>query len=431
MARGKHLLTAAEVKAARAPAMLHDGGGLYLKAEPGATADAPPQRSWLLRYTAPGTRKRRWMGLGSAETVTLKKAREAADAARDQLDAGIDPIDHRKLDRLAAATEAAHQRTLREASLEYLGAKRKDWGDKHAKLWLAAMETHVFPKIGGVPVVALDTSRQGVAFIKLVLKPLWHDRPETGRKIRQRLEAVLEYSSANGYRGQADNPARLARIEHILGDTKRSVKHHPALPYADVGAFMVDLRELVGLGAEALALCILTTTRTTETLGARKTEFALDDALWVIPKDRMKGRKEKRKEHRVPLSHQAVALLRRLFAAYPKSPFVFPGLGTQSHLSGMSMLKVLERMGRDDITVHGFRSTFRDWAADETDFPREVAEAALAHAVGDKTEAAYRRGDALEKRSKLMQAWADYCDTPIKAGANVVRMAKRKAGGAK
>lgn len=428
MARGKHLLTAAEVKAVRAPAMLHDGGGLYLKAEPGASADAPPQRSWLLRYTAPGSSKRRWMGLGGAETVTLKRARDAAEAAREQLEAGIDPIDHRKLDRLAAATEAAHQRTLKEASLEYLETKRKDWGEKHARLWLAAMEAHVFPKIGGVPVAALDTSRQGVAFVKLVLKPLWHEKPETGRKIRQRLESVLEFSSANGYRGQADNPARLTRIEHILGETKRAVKHHPALPFDQVGGFMEDLRALDGLGAAALEVCILTTTRTTETLGARKAEFTLDEALWVIPKERMKGRKEKRKEHRVPLSRQAVVLLRRLFAAYPKSPYVFPGLGTESHLSGMAMLKVLERMGRDDITVHGFRSTFRDWAADKTDFPREVAEAALAHSLGDKTEAAYRRGDALEKRRKLMQLWADYCDTP---SGNVVAITKRKAGGAK
>jgi integrase len=192
---------------------------------------------------------------------------------------------------------------------------------------------------------------------------------------------------------------------------------------------MEELRDLDGLGAAALDLCILTTTRTNETLGARKTEFTLDDALWIIPKERMKGRKDQRKEHRVPLSTQAAALLRRLFAAHPKSAFVFPGLGTDTHLSGMAMLKVLERMGRDDITVHGFRSCFRDWAADETDFPREVAEAALAHTLGDKTEVAYRRGDALEKRRRLMQLWADHCDNTRATG--VVVPMKRKAEGSK
>jgi integrase len=412
--RGIHRLSAPQVRSFSAPGMIHDGGGLYLQLAARPARDGAPAgatKSWLLRFTSPAG-KRREMGLGSVDDVSLKDARDAAAAAYKQLKAGIDPIDKRRLERAAEALEAQHARTFKQAALEYLETKRKDWGDKHAKLWLASSEAYVFPHIGALPIAALDTSRQGVAFIKQVLKPIWHAKPETGRKVRQRLEAVLEFGAASGYRGNADNPARLARVEHILGESPRQVRHHPALPFEKVGAFMAELRGLDGLGALALQHCILTTTRTHETLGCRKTEFDLDGALWVIPKERMKGRRDKRKEHRVPLSRQTVKLLRKVFAAYPKSPFVFPGLGTDTHLSGMAMLKVLERMGRDDITVHGFRSTFRDWAADATDFPREVAEAALAHALGDKTEAAYRRGDALAKRQKLMQEWADYCDRP-------------------
>ncbi|HYD86795.1 MAG TPA: integrase arm-type DNA-binding domain-containing protein [Vitreimonas sp.] len=418
MARGKHLLTAAEVSAARPPAMLHDGGGLYLKVEPGAEPQGVAQRSWLLRYTAPATSKRRWMGLGSADAVTLKQARTAADAARKQLEAGLDPIDQRRLEKAAAAVEAEHARTFKQAALEYLETKRAGWGEKHAKLWLAAMDKYAFRLIGALPVAAFDTSRIGVGNIKRVLSPIWSEKPETARRLRQRLESVLEYAAAHGYR-EGDNPARLARVEHILGKSSRAVEHRPALPFAEVGAFMADLRKLDGLGALALELTVLCATRTTETLGARKAEFDLEAALWVIPAERMKGRNGERREHRIPLSWQAAALLRRVFAAHPKSPFVFPGLGTDSHLSGMAMLKVLERMGRDTITTHGFRSTFRDWAADATDFPRELAEQALAHKLPDKVEAAYRRGDALEKRAKLMQAWADYCDRAAAGGAVV------------
>lgn len=425
MARGKHLLTAAAVKAASAPAMLHDGGGLYLKAE--ASGDGE-QRSWLFRYTAPATSKRRWMGLGSEETVSLKDARTAAEKARQQLEAGIDPIDKRKLERAAAAVEVDHARTFKQAALEYVETKRGEWSAKHAKLWLATLEEYAFPHIGSLPVAVLDTSRVGIAYIKTVLKPIWTTKRETARRVRQRLEAVLEYASAHGYRGQADNPARLVRVEHIMGKSDRTVKHHPALPYAEIGTFVGDLRKLDGLGASALDLTILCVTRTHETLGARKAEFDLAGAVWVIPAIRMKGRKLERREHRVPLSRQAVKLLRLLFAAYPKSEFVFPGLGTRTHLSGMAMLKVLERMGRADITVHGFRSSFRDWAAEQTEYHRDLAEEALAHVIEGKTEAAYRRGDSLEKRRPLMQAWADYCERPV---AEVVALSAAGRTGAR
>jgi integrase len=426
MARGKHLLTAAEVKAARAPAMVHDGGGLYLKVDEGTAAELS-QRSWLFRYTARATSRRRWMGLGSAEVVTLKQARDAADGARRLLEAGKDPIDQRNLERASEAVEAAHARTFKQAALEFLDTKRSEWGsEKHAKLWLAMMEGHVFPEIGALPVSAFDTSRVGVAYVKRVLTPIWTAKPETARRVRQRLEAVLEYASAHGYRGQADNPARLTRVEHVMGKSPRTVEHRPALPFVEVGAFMAALRDLDGLGASALELTILCATRTTETLGARWAELDLEGAHWTIPAQRMKGRKGERREHRVPLSRQAVELLRRLRASDSKGEFVFPGLGAAGHLSNMAMLKTLERMERTDITVHGFRSTFRDWAADATTFSRELAEQALAHTLGDKTEAAYRRGDALDKRRPLMQAWADYCDAVTAESAEIVAMTRKR-----
>lgn len=440
MARGKELLTAAEVRAARAPAMLHDGRGLYLQVEAASDPDAPPNRSWVFRFTSPHTKQRRWMSLGRADAgaVSLKAARLAADACRRQLDAGIDPIDQRRRERDVAADEAAHARTFKQAALEYLETKRSEWASpKYRKLWLATLESYVFPQVGALPVSALDTSRNGMAYVKRILsakqedegnESLWIAKPETARKIRQRCEAVLEYASAHGYRGEADNPFRLGRVQHIMGKSPRDVRHMPALPFDEVGDFMSELRKLDGLGASALQLTILCATRTTETLGARWTEFDLEARRWVVPAARMKGRKGQRREHRIPLSRQAVRLLRDLREADPKGVFVFPGLGTGSHLSGMAMLKVLERMKRQDITVHGFRSTFRDWAAERTNFPREVAEQALAHTVEGKTEAAYRRGDALEKREKLMQAWADFCDAAQVTGAVVNLKAKRGGG---
>ncbi|GAM99127.1 integrase [alpha proteobacterium U9-1i] len=417
MARGKELLTVAAIKATKPPAKLHDGQGLYCEIVESGGDDASTLRRWLFRYTAPNSNKRRWMGLGSFEAVSLKQARDAADEARKLLRAGVDPIDKRKVEKITQAMEAAQSRTFKEAALEFLEAKRADWtSKKHAKIWLSTLDDYAFSKIGGLPVSHLDTTRQGVAYIKAVLTPIWREKPETARRVRQRIEAVLEYASAHGYR-HGDNPAALARVQHMMGKSARQVTHRPALPYEQIADFMPKLRAVNGLGARALELTILCATRTTETLGAMWSEVDLSTAVWEIPGERMKMKRS----HRIPLSRQAVAMLTLLRKADPHGKYVFPGQGTKRRpLSGMTMLKVLERMERTEVTVHGFRSTFRTWAGECTSVPREVCEMALAHIQGDRTEQAYARGDLFAKRATLMQLWADACDAA--SGGEVVKL---------
>jgi integrase len=407
-------LTATEVRNAKVPGFVHDGGGLFLQvaARSPKTDPAGVSKSWVFRFTSPtvltnsGKRMRREMGLGSADRVTLGDARRLADAARKVLSEGDDPIERRKavqLARIDAAEAARRAITFRQASERYLDAQRRAWRtEKQAKLWAASMAAYAYPVLGEVPVSAVDVGR-----VLEVLEPIWFEKPETAARIRQRVEAVLDWAAVRGHRA-AENPARWrGHLEKTLPARAKPVRHHPALPYEQMAAFMKALRAIQGSGALALELCILTASRSTETLNARWREFDLEAALWTIPADRMKAKRA----HRVPLSAQAVALLARLKqAAHPGADLLFPGQGTGRALSGMSMLAVLRRMERTDITVHGFRSTFRDWAGEVTNFPREVAEAALAHVLPDKTEAAYRRGDALEKRRLMMQSWADFCE---------------------
>ncbi len=401
-----HKLTAPQVRNAKTPGRLNDGAGLYLQTIAKPEKDGKPAgvfRSWVLIYTAPDGRRRE-MGLGSATTVALADARMAADAARKLLQGGLDPIEHRKAEKAAKALTAARALTFKEAAAAYMTAQSPTWKSaKHEKLWASSLEAYAYPQIGPIAVAAVD-----VGLVLKVLEPIWAEKPETASRIRQRIEAVLDWASVRGYRA-GENPARWrGYLQKALPARAKPVKHHAALPFAEVSAFMSDLRKAEGLSARALELTILCATRTTETLAAKWSEFDLDAALWTIPAERMKAKRP----HRVPLSKQAVKMLRLLRAADRRGVYVFPGLGTKRPLSGMAMLKVLQRMGRDDITVHGFRSSFRDWTGEATNVPREIAEQALAHVLGDKTEAAYRRGDALEKRAKLMQAWADFIDKP-------------------
>lgn len=425
LAVGKHRLTAAAVRNARKLGMLHDGGGLYLQITEGAEPDTP-RKSWLLRYQSPLGRRRE-MGLGSAETVTLATARDLAEAAKALAGRGVDPIEQRKADRAAAALEAARAMTFREAAEAYMKAHAHDWrNEKHRAQWTATLDAYAYPVLGPLPVAAID-----VALVLRVVEPIWLTKRETASRVRGRIEAILDWCAVRGYR-HGDNPARWrGHLQKALPKRPKAVKHHAALPLADLGAFMASLREVRGTAALALEFCILTATRTNETLGARWAEIDLDAAVWTIPAERMKANRE----HRVPLSRQAVALLRKVEPlATPRTRYVFPGADRKSPLSGMSMLMTLRRMKRPDgkpyaesVTVHGFRSVFRDWAADATRFPREVAEAALAHTLRDQTEAAYRRGDALAKRRQLMQAWADFADRRV-TGAEVIEMqGKRKA----
>ena len=274
------------------------------------------------------------------------------------------------------------------------------------------------PFMGALPVQQIDAG-----LVVRVLEPIWTTKAETAGRIRQRIEAVLDSATARGYRS-GENPARWrGHLQNLLPAlTKvRRVQHHPALPYTEIGAFMAELRKETGLAARALELLILTATRTTEAIAARWFEIDLEQKIWTIPAERIKAGRE----HRIPLSSAAVALLHQL-AKTKVNEFVFPGRPGKP-LSDGALLKLLKRMMGSNLTTHGFRSTFRDWAAEQTNFPRDVAEMALSHAIGDKVEAAYRRGDLLEKRRRMMEAWAAFVATKPATGKVVIPMQRRTA----
>lgn len=422
--KGKHRLTDREVRNAKTPGRLHDGEGLYLEVSAGApeTPGGPPgvRKRWFLLYTPPEGGKRREMGLGSIASVSLKAAREAADKARADLGAGIDPLVARDKERKEKARARARQLTFKQAAETFIASESAGWKNpKHEKLWRASLEEYAFPVIGSLSVADVDTQA-----VLRVIEPIWKTKNETASRVRGRIEAILDWAAVRGYRS-ADNPARWRGFlsKALPKRSKvRPVKHHPSLPFRDVGKFMADLREQDGLGALALELTVLTAVRTNEALGARWSEFDLKEKVWSIPKERMKMERP----HRVPLSTQAMALLERIKDAGSKT-WLFPGLGTNKPLSNMAMLKVLERMKRDSITVHGFRATFKTWGEDATDFPREVIEAALAHAIGSAAEQSYRRGDQLAKRRELLQAWANYCDRIPDESGGVIEFKTRES----
>lgn len=397
------------------PGLHADGGGLYLQITSAAA------RSWLYRFMLDG--KARAMGLGSFPDVALAEARERAAECRRLRASGIDPIEARDAERARARTDAAQSITFKESAERYINSHKAGWrNEKHAAQWTATLTTYAYPAFGGLPVQSIDTG-----LVLKALEPIWRTKTETATRVRGRIESVLDWATARGYR-RGDNPARWrGHLDNLLPKRSKvaAVEHHAALPYAEVGAFMVDLRQQPGVGAKALEFVILTAARTGEAIGAQWSEVDLDAALWTVPGDRMKAGRE----HRVPLSKPAVAILRAMRGK--SDDFVFPGGKRGRPLSNMAMAKVLERMGRGDLTVHGFRSSFRDWAAEQTNFPREIAEAALAHTLKDKVEAAYRRGDAIEKRKKLTAAWADYCARPAtKATVTPIRRGAGASGGA-
>jgi len=376
-------------------------------------------KSWLLRYQLDG--KKRWMGLGSFPTFSLSEARERARRERQKLADGVDPLDAKKAERAARALTAAKSITFKEAAEAYMTAKRDGWKNaKHAKQWDATLEAYVYPKIGNLPVAEIDTG--------LVLKcveAIWKDRTETASRVRGRIEAILDWATVRKYR-QGDNPARWrGHLQHVLLDKSKvaKVEHHAALPYRELPSFMAALREREGVAVRALEFAILTAARTGEVIGARWNEIDLAERLWTVPGGRMKAGKQ----HTVTLSAAAVGLLETLYhEGDGDDGFVFIGSRSGAGLSNMSLTAVLKRMGRRDITTHGFRSSFRDWHAEQTSFPGEVAEMALAHTISDKVEAAYRRGDLRKKRFQLAEAWARYCHSPPveKATAKVVPIRK-------
>jgi integrase len=373
-----------------------DGGGLFLQVSKWGT------KAWIFRYQRGG--RERHMGLGAVHTLSLADARERARECRRLLLDGHDPIESREVERGRVRAQAARVVFFKDCGERYHEAQQAGWRNpKHGRQWKTTMETYAYPVLGDLPVASIDT-----AMVVKCLEPIWRVKPQTAKRVRGRIESVLNFATVSGFR-QGDNPARWrGHLDNILpAPTKvRAVKHRPALPYAEVPEFMAALRSHEGLGERALEIAVLTAMRTGEVIGAKWAELDLTAKVWTIPAGRMKGARE----HRVPLSARVLEILAELPRTDPHVLFD-PRVGKQ--LSKDAMLDTLREMGPGNVTVHGFRSTFRDWAAETTAYPNHVVEMALAHAIGGQVEAAYRRGDLFEKRRRLMNEWARYCERPL------------------
>lgn len=389
MARAIHKLTDKQAKAAKDRGRLSDGGGLYLRVTPSPDSIS---RAWSFMWTPKGG-KRKEIGIGPFPAISLSDAREIAATYRAIVAKGGDPSAERGKENI---------KTFADCAAELIAAKSREWSNaKHRYQWEQTLGDSYCKAIRTRPVAEVN-----LADVLAVLRPVWNEKPETASRLRARIEKVLSYAKAHGYRN-GDNPAIWrGNLDAILPKRKKreTVKHHAAMAYADVPAFVTQLAARNAIAADALRLVILTAARTGEVINASWDEIDFDARVWTVPAKRMKMRRE----HAVPLTNEALAILRPLFEARV-SQWIFPGTSPKRPLSNMAMNQLLKRMDRDSITVHGFRSSFRDWAGDETNFPREIAEGCLAHAVGDETERAYRRRDAIEKRRKLLEAWAQFC----------------------
>ena len=375
-------LSATAVKAARQPGRLGDGDGLFLIVQPGGS------KSWMVRVQKNGNR--RDFGLGSASKVTLAVARERCREIRTWMELGLDPAFERR--------KASGIPTFKEATTKVLAAHRKTWrNEKHEGQWLRTLEAYVFPHFGNVAVSEITGP-----MIRNALAEIWLSKPETARRVRQRIGTVLDWAYASGYR---ESEAPMRALSRGLPKQPKKDGHFAAMPYAEVPAYIVKLRERESFSRLALEFAILTAARSGEVRGAMWDEFDLDAKLWTLPKGRMKAARE----HVVPLCTRAIRIVERCAELRRRTcPIVFPGIRGHQPLSDMTLTKLLKEM-KQPYTAHGFRSAFRDWASEETQHPGDVAEAALAHVVANKTEAAYRRGNLLEKRRQLMDDWAAYC----------------------
>jgi integrase len=432
MPRKAPSLSPARVSRLKEPGFYRVGtvAGLALQITPTAA------RTWVLRYEFAG--RRRDMGLGGYPEVPLAKAWEKAREARDKLRAGIDPIDERRAARSALKAAQALALTFKQAARDYIAAHSSAWKNpKHRAQWAATLAEYAYPVIGNVPVRDLE-----IAHMTRVLEPIWQAKTETASRLRGRIERVLDWATVRGYRS-GPNPARWkGNLDTLLPAPARLARneHHAALPLGELGAFMAELRRREGTAARALEFAILTAARSGEVRGALWGEIDLGAKVWTVPSSRMKAQRE----HRVPLSERAVELLRRLPRAQ-KMQLVFaaPNGGT---LSDMSLGAVMRRMndGAEDqrprwidprsgkpVVPHGLRSTFRDWASERTNYPREVTEMALAHRIDDKVEAAYRRGDLFDKRRRMMNDWARFCARIPRKGRVTAGGRGRLAGGSK
>jgi integrase len=417
MARTTELLTAIKIKNSKVKGLYPDGASLYLKVTDTGS------KSWVFRYKRAG--KVRDMGLGNADvdkagSVTLAQARKLAGEARQKLLDGVDPLDERKAEAIVEQAGKANARTFKECARALIGSKEGSWkNEKHRDQWRSTLEVYAYPYLGHLAAAEIDTShvlevlqqqvpverrrKKNTGVVKKA--PLWEARAETAARLRARIEAVLSSAKAMGWRS-GENPARWAdHLAHILPAQPKAkrVKHHPALPYTELPAFMARLRENTSTSARALELVILTAARTGEALKAPFSEFDLIAKIWTVPSKRMKSGRA----HEVPLSPRAVEIVQEM-AEVRTCDFVFPGLVSRRPLSDMALV-MLTRGMRPGITNHGFRSTFKDWCIEQTDYPDHVSEAALAHVSADKVRAAYARSNLFEKRRQLMEAWADFC----------------------
>lgn len=390
------LNTDKQVKAIKKDGLYNVGPNLYLQVDKG-------RRSWIFRFKSPLIGRERHMGLGALSEVSLAEAREKAHECKKLVRNGLDPLEERKNAELQRKRDLARYQTFQDLALQCIEAKRPEWSNvKHASQWESTLSAYVFPVFGDMAINQIDTE-----LVLKALKPIWETKPETASRIRQRIEAVWDFGKARGF-VDGENPARLkGHIDHLLpriSKVKR-IKHHNALAYQKLPEFIDALHERQGSSALALEFLILTAARTREVTEAKWSEIDFDNQIWTIPAERMKARKE----HRVPLAARALALIGSIQSNHNPEEFIFAGMKANKGLSNNALLALLKKMDYAHITAHGFRSTFRDWAAEQAyEFQNETVELALAHRIKNQAEAAYRRGDQLDRRRDLMELWSDY-----------------------
>ena len=417
-------LSPLKIKTLTTPGRYNDGDGLYLhvrESKPRNSEEAPTlYRAWVFRYRNRITGKHRDKGLGTLRDLSLKEARETARKHRNALRNGIDPIEVHRQARINAMLEYARRITFGDCAKRYIETHRAGWRNaKHIYQWERTLEVYC-DVLMLLPVAEIDTR-----LVLQCLEPIWTTKTETGTRVRQRMESVLDWATARKYR-TGENPARWrGHLDKLLVEPGKlkNIMHLPSLDYSKIGEFMVRLRAVESMAAYAIELQVLTATRPGETVGARWSEFDLDLKVWTIPAERMKVRKK----HEIPLSPQAITLLKRI----PRtSDFVFPGISLDKHMTTAANMKLLKRI-EPGITAHGFRSTFRVWCAEQTNFQRDVIEHALSHQLKDRVEAAYQRKTQFPKRAKLMMAWAKFCSIQPIDSTNVTpimgKHAKRDA----
>ena len=412
MARSINKLTARKVASLNTKGWYGDGNGLWLKVTSSET------KSWVFRYSR--FKKINNMGLGSIFAVSLADARLKAQEYRATLQEGLDPLQVKRELEAKQKAEKADLVTFNHCAERYIESHKAGWKNaKHAQQWTNTIHTYASPVIGSLPIKSIDT-----ALIMRVLEPIWLTKNETAGRLRGRIENILSWAAVQGYRA-ADNPAQWkGHLENLLAKPSKikKVKHHRAMPYTDIHNFINDLRTHTGVSAKALEFLIITASRTSEVIGAQWDEIDLTANVWIIPANRMKAGKE----HRVPLCSRALELIEEM-KAFKTNDFLFCGQTKAGGLSNAAMDKLLQKTMAKEYTVHGFRSTFRDWTAEQTNYPRDLCEMALAHTIKDKSEAAYRRGDMMEKRFNMMNDWLKYIESPLPKG-KVISINDKKVG---